>query len=503
MRWTSVANVQAYYLYVGTTRGAKDLVDTGEILQTSYLAAQLPAGQTVYARLWTKAGGVWRYTDSTFTVGLIATTFLHPLDGATGVNLTQPFHWTTTIGAQAYRLYVGTSPGANDVLDSGEVAGTSYLPSGLPSSGILYARIWTKVNGIWRHSDIAFTPEVSILPSHIVVPVDGTATFDTVQPFAWSEVTLARGYRLTIGTAFGAGDVHDTGEIHVTRRFVPNLPIGVPLFGRLQTKINGQWYATDFAFTVGANTVSAAVQIDSALWATNFVRTMAPGDNRPFGWTALASQIASQSQYDAFCTDYAATLLHVLDEMNIQTAARRLDLSFNATLLDAHTLVELLNLDTGDWILLDPTFGLAAKRSDGAWASAEDVSQATLAFDWQAISYVFLGAAGDSFARGYYLDYPLLYVNVYHQGQPFVVGQGPSPLPYLQVATLPTSGSRAVYLVQCSGSASAVVLIDGTPRQVACDGVDATSGSFFASSVAVPAGMQPSFQLYRLQRFVF
>jgi hypothetical protein len=116
---------------------------------------------------------------------------------------------------------------------------------------------------------------------------------------------------------------------------------------------------------------------------------------------------------------------------------------------------------------------------------------------------VFLGAAGDSYARGYYLDYPLLYVNVYHQGQPFVVGQGLSPLPYLQATTLPTSGSRAVYLVQCSGSASTVVLIDGTPRQVACDGVDATSGAFYASSVAAPAGIQPSFQLYRLQRFVF
>jgi hypothetical protein len=503
VRWTSVANVQTYYLYVGTTRGAKDLVDTGEILQTSYLAAQLPAGQTVYARLWTKVGGVWRYRDSTFTVGLFAAMFLHPLDGATGVDLTQPFHWITLVGAQAYYLYVGRSPGAKDVLDSGEIAGTSYLPIGLPSSGILYARIWTKMNGMWRHSDIAFTSEASILPSRIVVPVDGAATFDTVQPFEWSEVTLARGYRLTIGTVFGADDLHDTGEIHVTRRFVPALPIGVPLYGRLQTKISGQWYATDFAFTVGANTVSAAVQIDSALWATDFVRTMAPSDNRPFGWTALARQTASQSQYDAFCTDYAATLLHVLGEMNIQTAARRLDLSFNATLFNAHTLVELLNLDTGDWILLDPTFSLSAKRSDGAWASAEDVSQATRAFDWQAISYVFLSAAGDAYARGYYLDYPLLYVNVYHQGQPFVAGQGPSPLQYLQVTTLPTSGSRDVYLVQCIGSASTEVLIDGTHRQVACDGVDATSGSFYASSVAAPTGIQPSFQLYRLQRFVF
>src|SRR4051794_19857048 len=45
MQWTSVANVQAYYLYVGTTVSAKDVVDTGEIQQTSYLASNLPPGQ--------------------------------------------------------------------------------------------------------------------------------------------------------------------------------------------------------------------------------------------------------------------------------------------------------------------------------------------------------------------------------------------------------------------------------------------------------------------------
>src|SRR5512135_1131297 len=68
-QWTSVPNVQAYYLYVGTAIGAKDLVNTGEILQTSYLASSLPLGQTLYARLWTKVAGAWQYTDSTFTAG--------------------------------------------------------------------------------------------------------------------------------------------------------------------------------------------------------------------------------------------------------------------------------------------------------------------------------------------------------------------------------------------------------------------------------------------------
>ena len=66
IQWTSVPSAQAYYLYVGSTVGAKDLVDSREIQQTSRLVS-LPGGQTVYARIWVKVGDAWRYTDSTFT----------------------------------------------------------------------------------------------------------------------------------------------------------------------------------------------------------------------------------------------------------------------------------------------------------------------------------------------------------------------------------------------------------------------------------------------------
>lgn len=54
-------------LYVGTTVGAKDVVNTGETASSSFLATNVPTGQTLFARIWTKAGGVWRYSDSTFS----------------------------------------------------------------------------------------------------------------------------------------------------------------------------------------------------------------------------------------------------------------------------------------------------------------------------------------------------------------------------------------------------------------------------------------------------
>src|SRR5207247_5860734 len=36
--WTAVVDAQTYYLYVGSSLGAKDLVSTGEIQQTTYRA---------------------------------------------------------------------------------------------------------------------------------------------------------------------------------------------------------------------------------------------------------------------------------------------------------------------------------------------------------------------------------------------------------------------------------------------------------------------------------
>ncbi|PYR16295.1 MAG: hypothetical protein DMF98_28235 [Acidobacteria bacterium] len=501
--WTTLPNADGYHLYVGSTLGARNLLDCNETQGTSCALGNLPVGATLFARLYTRLGGVWRYADSTFTATPIAAELVHPLDGATNVDVAQPFQWTTAIGAEAYKLSIGSTPGGADIADSGETASTSYLATGLPSSGILYARVWTKLNGTWaRHSDIMFSPETRNDVSSIVTPVDATTHFNTLQPFQWSAVAIARAYRLTIGTAPGGSDLHDSGEIGVTRRFVPNLPLGVPLFGQVQAKIDGVWTASDFTFQVTGNTVSSVNQVKGALWATNFVREMASDDDgRPFGWSELVRSVAPR--YNALDTDYAATLLHVLGEVNILTPARRLQVAFNATPSDVHTLVEVVEPNSLRWIVVDPTFDVAARRSDGTWASADDISAASLTSNWSAISYVFLGTAGDAYVHSHYLDYPLLYLNVYHEGQPFVPGVGNSPLPYLEPVSLPASGVPASYVIACSASASADVVIDGATVLVTCDGIDSLSAVFAASTVAAPGGSPDAFQLGRVTRFVF
>jgi len=497
--WTTVPNVEWYYLYVGTTPGAKDVIDSHGLTTTSFPISYIPAGQTLYARLWTAVGGIWRFKDSTFSAAPMVPTFVYPTDGALGVTAAQPFQWTPPANASSHRLIVGTSPGGADVFDSGSIGVTSVTVPTLPATGALYARVLSYVNGRWVYSDAGFTVDAAVPASTIVLPANGALAFDSARPFTWADVPLARAYRLRIGTTPGASDVHDSGEIHVTQRFVPNLPLGL-LYGRVETKINGQWSSTDFTFTATANTLSPVFQSKAAFWATDFVRGMSLTDNLPFSWTPLASTVVTRHAFAANCVDYAVTLIRLLAEVNIQESYRRLDISMDQD--DQHTLVEMLDAASGTWLILDPTFDLTVTRaSDGAWASAEDISASALSQQWNDVSYTFLGASGDVYVRGYYLDYPLLFLNVFHEGTWWPPAAPAAVLPYMEPVSMPMTPQQGVYAVACSGTT--VLSIDHVDTAVACDGVDGMSNDIVAGLIEFTSQTGDGVTVYRPRRYVF
>src|SRR5438876_11161738 len=158
IQWTTVAGAQAYYLYLGSTLGAKNLADSGELQQTSYVALNVPTGVLVYARLWTEVAGLWRFVDITFTATAAnVLEFTYPAPGAATADIGQPFQWNTITDAQAYYLYVGTAVGLTDLVNTGELPTTSYLAYNLPVNQLLYMRLWVKVSGTWRSIDRTVT----------------------------------------------------------------------------------------------------------------------------------------------------------------------------------------------------------------------------------------------------------------------------------------------------------------------------------------------------------
>jgi hypothetical protein len=250
IQWTAVINAEAYYLYVGSTPGATDLVNTGEIQQTSYLAAALPVGPTIYARLWTRIAGTWHFTDSTFTVGappaVSVATITYPPNAAAHADLSQPIQWTTIAGAQAYYLYVGTTQGARDIVNSGEMSQTSYVLRTFPANQLLYARIYTKLGGAWRFTDSTFSGDV--LTAQITSPLDATTTADWAQPIQWTTVSTAQAYYLYVGTSQGANNLINSGELHQTSYSASSLPANQTVYARLYTEVGGVWRYIDSSF---------------------------------------------------------------------------------------------------------------------------------------------------------------------------------------------------------------------------------------------------------------
>jgi hypothetical protein len=258
---------------------------------------------------------------------------------------------------------------------------------------------------------VRFRLDGSVLTPEMVFPRDGATAIDASRPFQWSDVELARGYRLEIGTRPGASDVADSQEIAVTRRFLYDLPAGKVLYGRVSANVGGRWQAKEFSFSVGPSSAPEPHWIDSAVWATGLVREMADPGNLPFGWTRLWNVVHARGFMFAYCSEYATALHFILQDMNLRAPTRTRDVYFDSR--DGHTVMEMLQGEGKDWMLLDPTFGLSVKRSsDGHWATTEDMSNVARSGKAEAISYQFTSSFGDAILRSYYFaDYPKLYLN--------------------------------------------------------------------------------------------
>ena len=503
-RWAPGVNAQAYYLTVGTSPGAGDLVDTGEIQATSWPIPLLPVGQTFYARLSTEINGVWTYPgDVSFTAAL---RFGNPAPQSADIDPSLAFWWSAAFGGSGtYHLSIGSSPGANDLYDNAAVESNSFtLPaSALPPGSTLYARIReAPADGIERRADTVFTVAgTAVTPATMVYPAAGTTNVDVSLPFQWAPTDMGQAYRLEISN--GPSLVLDTGSIVVPRYFDETLPLG-SYSGQLGTEIGGEWYWTTFTFAVTKTGSSMTNETNSALWATDYVRNMADVQNYPRAWTELQRMTSAAQQIQAVCTQYSDTLLYVLSQMNVterlpaSEQPQWFDIAFMVNGYDVHTLVEFWNTDLQRWMLLDPTFDMTMVRaSDGTWATMQDMNTATLNQQWSAINYNFLGR-GDFVAKAYYLDYPLLYLNIPPLPS---FGEGQNPMPYLIQQSGPPLYQTGFYAFQCYGTTT--VVLDGEPTPVSCDGIDSLSRLIGASSIQLPSGSSESLKIYSPVRNVF
>jgi hypothetical protein len=497
-RWTAVPGADRYRLRVGTVPGERDVLNLFGISATTHRAeGELPAGRPLYARVSAHRDGQWRHANLRFTVGQAAAEWIHPAPGSPVAEPGRAFEWTPVPGAREYRLVIGTSPGLADVLDRRVGQQTRVAVPNVPVGRRLIARVHTRIRDTWRWRDSDFALLLEYRATQPIYPRSGE-TADLGRPFSWEPAPLATGYRLRIGSRPAGSELHDSGVLRVTSRFVEGLPAGRKLFATLTTVYADRSSDYHFEFHAHPGTPTESRFVQAALAATAEVRAMA-GFTGAWPRTLLEEVVRSQGVSGPGCVEFALTLLRALAEQGNRLPSRILNTCLLGNLYDCHTLVEFYRPSSGAWMVLDPTFAVAARRGDGEWATATDISDAARREHWTGITFVSLDEAGISRLRSYYIDYPLLFVSPFGQAAPRAE-DGPAILRYYEEVALPVRETGS-YAIRCLDGSTADVLIDGRPTVLTCQGRDRLSEIRRASSIEVRRA--DTIQAYRPRRFLF
>ncbi|WP_417799687.1 BspA family leucine-rich repeat surface protein [Tenacibaculum sp.] len=243
--WDAVADVDGYYLSIGTTSGGTDIVNSEVVFGTRYvLASDLPEGTTIYVSVipYNSVGNATGCSEISFTTETVSTapnctTITVPTNGATNVSVSTGISWDAVADADGYYLSIGTSSGGTDIVNSEVVTGTSYtLASDLPEGTTIYVSVipYNSVGSATGCSEISFTTEtIPTAPNctTITVPTNGATNVSVSTGISWDAVADVDGYYLSIGTTSGGTDIVNSEVVFGTRYVLASdLPEGTTIY---------------------------------------------------------------------------------------------------------------------------------------------------------------------------------------------------------------------------------------------------------------------------------
>lgn len=459
--WNSVSEAQAYYLYIGSSVGAKDVWSSKATLATTVTPLNLLSGILYYARTWTEKSGVWYHVDTTFTTGAtsVGTAVLtFPANAASNVDPYVTATWTTVAGAQSYTLNVGSAPGASDVYSSGAITTTSQLIPGLKANTTYYVRLLTTSGQQSTHSDSSFTTGIGM--AHMLSPIPGSTGVDPFALFQWTSVASASGYYVNVGTASGLNDVYTSVTLNPTKTqlLVYGMIGGTTYYVNMGTQISGKWYVSKFSFTTApqplpsdANAFRTKVQNITAS-----VRAMAQGlTNVPISGTPLAKQMVADGHSVLFCTDFSATLVQQLMAQHVPARVRGVVFDGNST--ESHSMNEYWDPFLQKWVVADADFGIVYYgAANHTGFGVEDISNALVTGNWSNIPFTFVTSYGSAILNQYYMDPIVLYLNPLAPGAiNFALPVKNPPAPFLLTAA---PGPAGFYLFSFAKSTDVVTI---------------------------------------------
>ena len=164
---------------------------------------------------------------------------LNPIAGSTGVPVDTTISWENVVGVNGYIISLGTTPGGGEIVNEQAVgSSTSYTPPlGLPESTQIHVTItlfFFDLPDIVCPS-VSFTTEnVTTVPdcTTLISPQDGDENVPVSTILIWRYASKATGYRVTVGTAPGAGDIVNNLDVGNVLNYNPpgDLPVATEIF---------------------------------------------------------------------------------------------------------------------------------------------------------------------------------------------------------------------------------------------------------------------------------
>lgn len=144
-----------HWIQVGTGKGMKDIKNQYMGTSGVITVSGLPYTGKIYVRYWSEMPQGWDYHDYTYTMNVpdAPPKLITPVPGSSLFTTTATFTGAHASGDLQHWLYVGTAKGTSHVLSQNMGTNHSISVSGLPQSGTIYVRYWTRFASGWKFQD--------------------------------------------------------------------------------------------------------------------------------------------------------------------------------------------------------------------------------------------------------------------------------------------------------------------------------------------------------------
>jgi gliding motility-associated-like protein len=167
---------------------------------------------------------------------------IEPLAGANNVPVDTSISWEAVVGVTGYIISLGTTPGGTEIVNEQAVGNDTTFspPLGLPESTQVYVTLslfFFNQDDIICESISFTTEDVTTVPDCTILlsPVNGEINVNVGTIISWAYASRAIGYRITIGTSSGSGDIIDDLDVGNVLSFDPpvNLPPETTIYVRV------------------------------------------------------------------------------------------------------------------------------------------------------------------------------------------------------------------------------------------------------------------------------